>query len=287
MIRRLVMAAVLASSTAAAGLAATQATLILNSGERHTGTLVYHKDANFAVLENGQERSFPQSQVAVIDFAGGTPSADELSKLPTNTSAELERNAVILRSGSVVVGKLYDIKDDSITIDTREGQRRDIAISEVSRIYSNPTAAASLFKNPAATTNAATPTATTGTVPGAVMVEANKQWTDTGITVRKGDRVAFQTTGTIKFGTADDMSAPPDGSPAANAPRGPQFPVPAVPVGALIFKVGTGAASPIGSNSQPITMPADGRLYLGVNDDNYSDNSGAFAVVITPQARRR
>jgi len=28
-------------------------------------------------------------------------------------------------------------------------------------------------------------------------------------------------------------------------------------------------------------MPASGTLMLGVNDDNYGDNSGAFTVVIT------
>jgi hypothetical protein len=36
-------------------------------------------------------------------------------------------------------------------------------------------------------------------VPGAVMVEANRPWTDAGITVRRGDRVAIRTSGTIKW----------------------------------------------------------------------------------------
>lgn len=30
-----------------------------------------------------------------------------------------------------------------------------------------------------------------------------------------------------------------------------------------------------------VTMPASGTLYLGVNDDNVSDNSGQFQVVIS------
>jgi hypothetical protein len=51
-------------------------------------------------------------------------------------------------------------------------------------------------------------------------------------------------------------------------------------VGGLIFKVGNSAPSPIGSNNQPITMPANGRLYLGINDDEFGDNSGAFTVMI-------
>jgi hypothetical protein len=49
----------------------------------------------------------------------------------------------------------------------------------------------------------------------------------------------------------------------------------------LIGKVGNSAPFPIGSNTQPIVMPADGRLMLGVNDNDWSDNSGFFSVVVT------
>lgn len=289
MLRRLFVAAALVVSTAAISLAAPQATIILRNGERHTGTLVYHRDANINLVISGQERSWPQSEVAVIDFAGGTPSADELGKLSTSDNpSELERNLVVLRSGGSVTGKLYNIDDNGITIDTREGQRRDIGFGEISRIYLSAPGARSVFASViAAPQTTPAPTATTGTVPGAVMVEANRPWNDTGLTVRKGDRVSFRTTGTIKWGTSDEMTANADGSNLPNAPRGPQFPVANVPVGALIFRVNNGPASPIGTNSEPITMPDNGRLYLGVNDDSYGDNSGAFAVVVTPQPRRR
>ena len=51
-------------------------------------------------------------------------------------------------------------------------------------------------------------------------------------------------------------------------------------MGGLIGRVGTGAPFAIGSGSTPITMPAAGRLYLGVNDTNTSDNAGAFSVTV-------
>ena len=57
-------------------------------------------------------------------------------------------------------------------------------------------------------------------------------------------------------------------------------PVPTLAVGGLIGRIGTGAPFAIGDSSQPITMPAVGRLYLGVNDAGPSDNSGAFTVTI-------
>ena len=34
-------------------------------------------------------------------------------------------------------------------------------------------------------------------------------------------------------------------------------------------------------NQMSLTIPATGTLYLGVNDDNVSDNSGQFQVVIS------
>jgi len=44
--------------------------------------------------------------------------------------------------------------------------------------------------------------------------------------------------------------------------------------------VGNSAPFPIGSNAQAITMPANGVLYLGVNDDGFPDNRGNFQVIV-------
>ena len=56
-----------------------------------------------------------------------------------------------------------------------------------------------------------------------------------------------------------------------------------MPVGGLIGQVGNSAPFPIGSNAQPIRMPANGTLMLGVNDNELGDNSGIFTVAITRQ----
>jgi len=58
------------------------------------------------------------------------------------------------------------------------------------------------------------------------------------------------------------------------------------PVGALIARVGNGAPFAIGPNTpQPVTMPANGQLSLGVNDDQFADNSGTYSVTITRLGR--
>jgi hypothetical protein len=53
-----------------------------------------------------------------------------------------------------------------------------------------------------------------------------------------------------------------------------------MPIGGLIGRVGSGAPFPVGSNTNPIVMPEDGRLYLGVNEKVVSGNRGAFLVEI-------
>ena len=114
-----------------------------------------------------------------------------------------------------------------------------------------------------------------------VQVNANQPWTDTGIDVNVGDKVAFQANGEITFGRSAGMTATPDGNPGFHDAK---YPDPKVPVGALIGRVGQkGQPFGIGSQTQPLPMPASGRLYLGVNDNDYSDNSGSYSVVVAKQ----
>jgi hypothetical protein len=159
---------------------------------------------------------------------------------------------------------------------------RDLPISQVSRIYLNPGSARNTFNYTAApATAASTPTTGTG---GGVSVRADQAWTNTGIMVRKGQAVRFSTSGEIKYAPGPSDTAGPDGNAASKSAT---LPVPAMNGGGLIGRVGTSAPFPIGSNSNAITMPADGTLMLGVNDDITTDNSGAFVVTVTPVAVRR
>jgi hypothetical protein len=57
------------------------------------------------------------------------------------------------------------------------------------------------------------------------------------------------------------------------------------PAGSVIARVGNGAPFHIGGNTQPIVMPANGQLMLGVNDDHFPDNTGNFFVTVTRLGR--
>jgi hypothetical protein len=258
-----------------------RATFILTDGERKSGQVVFHGDQrenlingylNLSNDTGGPEATFPISQVAVIDFVGGQPQANELAALPA--SGQL----LSLRSGQTQPGTFVNIiGGDTLIWRNQTGETQQYALRDVSRIYLNPQSARTAFNYNGAPANAV---GTSGTMApaGAVLVQANQAWNDAGITVKKGDRVSFNTTGQVSYGQG--MTAGPDGNGTL---RQPTYPVPAMPVGGLIGRVGNGTPFPIGSNAQPIVMPNDGRLMLGVNDNELGDNSGAFTVTVVKQ----
>ena len=113
---------------------------------------------------------------------------------------------------------------------------------------------------------------------GTFTVAANRQWTPTGIRVNQGEVLRFSSTGEILFsGNAADRAGVA-GSLEHKFVGG--APLPRALAGALIGRIDNGLPFGIG-NLTTITVPASGLLYLGTNDDNVSDNSGQFQVVIS------
>jgi hypothetical protein len=279
MIRRIITTAALVACATSYAMATERATFILTDGERKSGPVVFHGDNHENLIngnlnlgaDNGKEMTFPVDQVAVIDFVGGQPATTELQAVGSG-------QAIALRNGSVEQGRFVNIiGGDTVRWQDQNGASRDIPISQVNRIYLNSQSAFNAFNYNAQTTGAVG-TAGQAVAPGAVRVEASQPWTSTGVTVKKGDRVRFTTTGQITFGHSGGQTAGPDGNDSS---RNPAFPVPGMPVGGLIGKVGGSAPFPIGANAQSIVMPDDGVLMLGVNDTEFVDNSGFFSVVVS------
>jgi len=110
--------AVLACAGTYALAANERATFILTSGERQSGTIVHHGGENNNLidnqynlgLDNGREKSFPASQVAVIDFAGGQPSAGELQQVPASGQF------LALRNGQSQPGTLVNLVNGDTVI---------------------------------------------------------------------------------------------------------------------------------------------------------------------------
>ncbi|MFN8058244.1 MAG: hypothetical protein U0Q12_03710 [Vicinamibacterales bacterium] len=110
-----------------------------------------------------------------------------------------------------------------------------------------------------------------------VTVSADVPWNDTGVDVRSGQEIYFSAQGRVKWGP--DRRDGPEGE--SGSPFNGNRPIPNRPAAALIGRVGNGDAFFIGSDSSPIRMRGNGRLYLGINDDFLQDNSGNFRVTVS------
>ena len=110
-----------------------------------------------------------------------------------------------------------------------------------------------------------------------IRVNSQQRWVDTGITVRQGDIIRFQSSGQIQM---SDNSSDMAGTAGSLQRRMAQdAPISGVFAGALIGRIGAYNPFAIGDQGQ-ITAPASGRLYLGVNDDYLNDNRGEFTVTV-------
>jgi hypothetical protein len=261
MLKRAALVALCVGLWAGPSFAQEQATIVTRSGERISGSLVDMGGVGFTIRVNGNDRNVPSNDVAVIEFTGaGSVSADVRNRLNAG------QQFIVLRNGQIVEGRLYDIGGTTplrVTVDTPSGQR-DLTSSEVAQVY---------LANPSGGSNVV---ATTGSN-GSVAVPGNQDWVSTNVSVTRGERVNVTASGQVKYGPERDHNASVAGS---RLQRNPNAPVPNAPLGALIGRVDDGPAFYIGSTRQ-VTMPADGTLYLRVNDDILTDNSGAFQVRIT------
>jgi len=110
-----------------------------------------------------------------------------------------------------------------------------------------------------------------------VTVSPTAAWTDTGIDVRAGQEIYFQTSGQVTWSPNKRV----DANGTRDSKSNPARPLPTRNGGALIGRVGERDTFLIGLDVGPFRIRQNGRLYLGVNDDNLEDNSGFYYVVVS------
>jgi hypothetical protein len=106
-------------------------------------------------------------------------------------------------------------------------------------------------------------------------VYADRQWTDTGMTIRAGETLRFVPSGEVVWGPGRRDG--PEGE--ANSPYNQSRPIPDRPGAALIGRIGNDTFY-IGEGSTSFRARTSGRLYLGINDDYVQDNQGHFQVTV-------
>lgn len=255
-----------------------KATVLLRNGERVSGTLEDVQDGTVYVrVSLHDQRKLPVNEVALIDLVGGATGLPE-SELSV---ARQSQHLALLRGGESLRGTFVDIRggetgntgEHALIFRTAGGEERRIDLDSVSRVYLGDFPTAAVANN-----------APAGALPsGAVRVPGNATWVATPLTVRKGDTVTFNVSGQIQLSDNPEDTAQAAGALSQRKAAG--SPLPQNFAGALIAKVGNSEPFPIGNVTTPVTMPADGQLYLGINDDVVTDNRGEFIVQMNRNRR--
>lgn len=258
-----------------------RATVQLRDGTRVEGRIEELAGGTlFLRVSPNDQRRINVADIALIDKKGGA------SGLPATEIREARgaEHVLLLAGGSSVKGRLVTIKGGQGSGDagprtyvfrTVDGSERQYGPGEVSRIYLG------LYPFEAAVSGHSADVTPTSVPSGAVRVPATAAWVSTGLNVRKGDWVTFNTTGEVQLSDSSSDRARSAGS--ARVAR--LAPLPNVNAGALIGRIGING-QPFGIGDQAsVPMPAAGVLYLSVNDDERADNAGEFIVVVSRNSR--
>jgi hypothetical protein len=310
-------------SPAGSAWAQEPATLLLKSGERVTGELVDMGGSDFTVRVNGQDRRIGIGDVAVLDFTGDAQNlpAAELAKAGQVQNLLVLRNGqqvegklddvggtrplriTFVAGGqsrdytSSDVGRIYLAQPSSAVAGSgqgravsgqggagsgqgRAGSGQGRAVSGQGGAGSGQGGAGSGQGRAVSGQGGATGRRSRG-ASETVNVPATQEWTNTGIDVSRGQVVRFSTSGSVQLSrNARDIA---EAAGRAGTSVNSRAPIRDLPRGALLGRINDGRPFGIGDQAQ-VTMPESGTLYLGINDDSYSDNSGQFVVTVTPQA---
>jgi hypothetical protein len=257
-----------------------RATVQLRDGSKVVGRIDGTDPEGELVVRVSQddERRLPLGSVALIDKVGGA------TGLPDTEIREAAgpQHLLLLTNGSSVKGQLVAIRGGvgsanenqprTYVFRSSDGREQTYGPDQVARVYFGTYPFAAITGGASSSTSGL---ATGNMRRGAIRVPASGGWVDTGIRVRRGETVTFDTTGEVQL--SENSS---DRAQAAGASRtAPGAPLPSVNAGALIGRVGNSQPFGIG-NQTSVPMPFDGILYLAVNDDERTDNAGEFIVSV-------
>lgn len=110
-----------------------------------------------------------------------------------------------------------------------------------------------------------------------IVIKGKQNWLDTGINVNIGQEVLFSVTGFINIDENTRVFQNGELKLTLNKTK----PLPHHPTGAVISKIGErGKPFYVGNDKAPFHMTRKNRLYIGINDFNFEDNSGSFKITI-------
>jgi hypothetical protein len=206
----------------------------------------------------------------------------------------LVADTLVLTNGRRLQGELVGVAGRDIEFEERDGRRRVVRIprSEVARIEFDEGDGSGRNRNDRGDGSARDDRREErrddrrdgdGGLPRGMRertasVSAREAWTDTGIEVRAGQSIYFAASGETRWGPGRRDGAEGEGNSPVNQGR----PLPERPAASLIGRIGNGNdVFFIGGDPGPFRARASGRLYLGINDDVLTDNSGSLRVTVS------
>jgi hypothetical protein len=112
-------------------------------------------------------------------------------------------------------------------------------------------------------------------------VYADQEWQDTGVSVQSGDFVTVvQIDGEWTYREPGIKPFDANGSPIVQPPEREGSPLPSVLIGSLIGKVGKDGSPVFIGRWGTLAVQTDGVLYLVMNDNSHTDNTGHITVQI-------
>ena len=108
-----------------------------------------------------------------------------------------------------------------------------------------------------------------------IAVGGDRQWVDTGIDLQAGDVVSINANGQIRLARDGGLMT----AAGVSSGRTEGATMPTANVGGLVARFGNSAPLFIGEN-RTFRTGLGGRLYLGVNDNFFDDNTGQFNVTV-------
>lgn len=196
----------------------------------------------------------------------------------------LQADTLYLRNGQRLEGELVGIRNGQIEFEERRGFGGSRTVrfdrDEIDRIdFDNRRVGNNINGNNNNNSNNNgnnnTDARPTGMRERQTLVSADTAWTDSGIDVRAGQTIYFEAQGRVRWG--QNRQDGPGGE--RNSPNNPNRPMGNRNAAALIGKIGNDLFF-IGDETAGIRVRNSGRLYLGVNDDVLTDNTGNFRVVV-------
>lgn len=252
---------------AALSLSAFADTIRLKDGSLIKGTIVNFADGRFTVAigegTRRRELTLSADEIASIEFEA-RPSASETSYRTTFPTSEPKIVPVSTKPAPKVV----------VTDSSR-------STSEPNTTDSSAGITNSTRKTPTSTTKPDVTTKTSTAVPIGfnVRVLADNTangWTNSGFVVKKGQRIRITGSGSVSLGKG--QASTPSGLPDL---EDPERLLKGVPTGALLAVIGDDNNDFIYiGGSREFTAGRDGALYLGVNEGNLNDNTGAYTVKV-------